>query len=328
MSNQISNDILTFVNFINQRLKQFIVFTLLEEHKDRWNAAVKMLEPCLPTLKRSGYIPKDSTFFPPLIGNQCSIVISPHFSDVDWAVIFAYGNPFLNKDTIDNQDRDSHNKNKDNSSETKEEPKYTPLQPTALTHSHFGKVPVIGPSVIKLLIGVHPGMTETELINAINAKRKEGYNVFVLFPEAGVHCKSKIESNHKFWSTNVAPNDPFEYKELLYPRFTGYQCLVKALGTDLQYIVDITLRYPFHKPWEVEFNYTNYPSIISFFSKKPNSVQCHTNIINVNSRWESVISKEWFIEKLWKPKEKLLRKWRKLEEQAHSGVNNTGDNQR
>lgn len=304
------DDVFNLIKWVKQRLKQFATLTLLQNYQDKWDAACKMWEPCLPTLMRSGHI--EPCFSPPLKENECSIIICNHVSDLDWAILFGFSNPHT-MTTLNNST--GKNPTETNALVAKT---YAPFKPTAFTHDHFGKVPVIGPVVSELLIGVYKGMTEQALIQVIQERLQQGYNLFVLFPEGGIYDQSKVEGNHKYWLENVKSIDRYEYKEVLYPRFTAYQALVKALNTRLTYIIDVTLKYPNHKPWETAFDYKNYPSIVHATSSKLGNVRCHSKIIVVNKqkqkRWQQVLSPRWFIDKIWKRKDRLLRTWRKIDE--------------
>ena len=307
MSNQlIENDILQFVNFMSNRFTQFLSFPLMRNPQEKWDTVCKMLEPCVPALNRSGSVHQDnsSLLLPYLEKGKYSIVICNHLSDLDWSIIFTYGNPNMIPNIV------TTGQTQTTQTETKLTQTSQSIQPTAFTHAHFIDVPVIGSTVADVLIGVRKGITEEELTAAIKQRMRDGFNTFILFPEGGIHCKSNLPANRAYWQKEVKKHDDFEYKELMYPRFTAYQTLVKALGADLQFIVDITLQYPSHKPWETEFNYTNYPSIVSSFSNKSGPVRCHVENINVRGRWKDVLSSKWFIDKIWKRKETLLRDWR------------------
>jgi hypothetical protein len=200
-----------------------------------------------------------------------------------------------------------------------------PLRPTAFTHRYFADIPVIGSLVRKHLITLQPKIDDEDMVKQIRQRQHDGCNVFVLFPEGGILDKSKYTSGQEFWKTKVQPNDPYEYKELLYPRFRAYQSLVETLGSQLKYIVDITLMYGGDYQAKLQdWNYNKYPSLIHGAQHRSAPARMHTDVYPINGRWNIVHDSSWLI-RLWKLKDQRLCIWRQEARHNDNDLDHCGD---
>jgi len=312
-----------YLTFLGNRVISLLQLNVLESFKEKWNAACSLVQPSLPSvLERSG----NMKFPPSLYNGECAIILCNHLSDLDWALLLA----FMNLDFVKNTKRcrkrtavgqskaETNSKAKRSSQpqekkETKEKRVPDELRPTAFTHSYFADLYVIGSLVKSHLMTLKPGIDENEIVAQIKLRQREGCNVFILFPEGGILDKNKQASSDQFWKKEICTNDPYEYKELIYPRFRAYQSLVKTLGSKLKYVVDVTLMYSNYRAYDHAWDYHKYPSLIYAAQHACPPVKMNVKTYNVNGRWQKVYEQGWLIQ-LWKLKDELLQSWRKTEQ--------------
>ena len=318
-----------YLTFLGNRVISLLQLNLLENFKEKWNAACSLVQPSLPSvLERSGSI----KFPPSLYNGECAIILCNHLSDLDWALLLAFMNPDFVKNTKrcrkptttvvgqTQQTQQTHPAKSSLQSKRGEEKKHDKagladeLRPTAFTHSYFSELYVIGSLVKTHLMTLKPGIDETEMIHQIRLRQKEGCNVFILFPEGGILDKTKYAASHQFWKKRIQPNDPYEYKEVIYPRFRAYQSLVKTLGSKLKYVVDVTLMYSAYNARDHSWDYHKYPSLIYAAQHACPPVKMNVKTYNVKGRWQEIYEPSWLIQ-LWKLKDELLQSWRTNQQQ-------------
>ena len=275
------------VDFLQQRITHLVDFQRANTAHDRWLAGCRVTKPCLPkTFRYYG----DMEHFPPsLHAGECCVIIANHQSDLDPAYLMALMHTQYLQRPVASANAQA----------------YLTVNATAFTHSHFFKQPVLGPLLTKAnLIGLHSGMTDEEMQLAIADKLDQGINTFVLFPEGGVHSKSNHEKSKAYWKQTQEGVYPF--KNCFMPKSRCYTNLIHTLGNRLRYLCDITMLYPQHQPWKLEWNYDVKPSVVYSCTEQLSTVSVHCKIIDLKDQQHEAISRPEALLKLWRKKEKRL----------------------
>ncbi|AYV86752.1 MAG: hypothetical protein Sylvanvirus8_8 [Sylvanvirus sp.] len=338
-----------FLGFLQTRLEFLVNFQMAATLDDKWEAGMKLFEPCLPTsFKHYG----DMNHFPPALqGNECSIIIMNHQSDLDPCLLmYLMHTTFLERQvtpmiTMSNPLDASFVKKKGSSY-----PSHTTLRPIAFTLEAFTKVHVLGPIVTENMIALYKGITDEELQRRINIRLAQGYNTFLLWPEGAIISKTKYKEAKTKWekkdrdieedesSENIEHetqlDNPYPFKNVMTPKSRCWEQLIKCIGPRLRYICDLTFLYSNHIPWEVDWNYDIYPSVVNACKSPLPRVFTHTKIYDLFSlqkkedmeakvkgqdKSTSVLERMKNPEELlvlWKQKEKRVE-WLRKKEREH-----------
>ncbi len=320
---QRENKLELVVDFLQQRISYLVDLQRSESIQDQWLSACRLVKPTLP--KAFGYSGDMDIFPPRLKSDECCVIILNHVSDLDSAYLLS----LMDTSYLDRPQK----KQGQGHAPSSFIPAHTTIRPTAFTHSHFFKQPVLGPLLTKAnLIGLYKDMPDKEMQDAIEEKLESGCNTFILFPEGGVHSSRNHFKSKAFWnkemtgngngntsSCNPTPNKRYPFKNCFLPRSGCYTNLIKTIGPRLRYFCDLTLLYPNHRPWEVDWNYDERPSVVHSCTEQLSKVYVHCKVLDFEETrkkdpdfWKTLGTHETLL-KLWRKKEKRLEKMREME---------------